>query len=232
MTELQTENASPLALRQLEHDSGVLLIVASCAMVGFMAIHPQAHAHDTASLLQDIARQATFNTFVHGTLMGIISLVSLALWGFAQSRGLDRMTVRFGLVSFAVGTGSLIGAAAINGIVLSNLARHYAGSDAVTVESVRPLLSLCMEANHACDFIGVFGLSLALAAWSYSLWRDGARGLAVLGILAGIGAPTLLLLGKLPMSVHGFGAFVLAQTIWMVGVGYQMWRGTFTPPRN
>lgn len=100
------------------------------------------------------------------------------------------------------------------------------------MESIRPILAFCMEANHACDFIGVFGLSLALAAWSCSLWRDGVRGLAVVGLAAGIGAPALLLLGKLPMSVHGFGAFVLAQTVWMVGVGFQMWRGTLPPARS
>ncbi|MGH7242847.1 MAG: hypothetical protein ACREJD_05460 [Phycisphaerales bacterium] len=207
--------------------SGVLLVMASAVAIVFMAMHPSPHSHELGAFVKDFAENANFNLVVHSVLMGATATLFLGLVGFARQLCLGTMLARSGLVMAALGTISLLAAATVNGIIVSRLVLKYADTTVPTLESLRPLLVLTTEANHACDHLGIVFQSASLVLWSIALVRrtGGTRTIGMLGLLVGVGAPALLFAGRLPMTVHGFGAFMLATTIWYIAIGVQMIRG-------
>ena len=84
-----------------------------------------------------------------------------------------------------------------------------------------------MAANHACDHLCIVGMSAGIAAWSLVFLARGrsTRVLGILGVVGGIIPVVALLAGQLPMTVHGFGAFVMVQAIWGVMAALWMLRG-------
>src|SRR5262249_53646600 len=86
------------------------------------------------------------------------------------------------------------------------------------------------EASHVISvslvYFGIPAMSLAVLAWSSALLRRGGGSMApgVTGLFCGLIPILAEATGHLPVSVHGFGAFVLLQSIWYVTVGVQMIR--------
>ena len=84
-----------------------------------------------------------------------------------------------------------------------------------------------VPAGILCDWFGAHALlGSAVLLWSLALvGRPGlSRGVGVLGCIAGAGLIVTLLSGHLPMNVHGVLAFLLAQTVWSLGVAVQLIR--------
>ncbi len=221
----ETESVQPVRVKP-DQVSGMVLVMASAAMVVFMAIHPSPHSHELSEFVADFAMRAVFNMVVHGVLMGMLVLILMGLAEFSARLGLGSFLVRGGLVAAVLGSVVLIGAAMINGLVLSRLCVKYSGTSGPTLESLRPLLVLCTEGNHACDHMGIVLQSASIVLWSAVLVRrEGTRWLGVFGLMVGLVAPSALFAGQLPMTVHGFGAFVLATAVWYVWAGISMIRG-------
>ncbi len=136
------------------------------------------------------------------------------------------MLVRAGRVAYLAAAVAGAAAGLVDGFVVPGLAARYADRPADQLESLRPVLAVCREANQACSRATVVAASVAVVLWSVHIGRRGGRRwLAVLGVAAG-GVPTgLLLAGRLPMDVHGFGGFVLAQGVWTLAVAVTLLRG-------
>lgn len=206
---------------------GILLAAGSIVMVVFMAMHPSAHTQDFASLLDELAKGAAFNGFVHGTLMIAGCIVFLGLFGLAERLGLARPLVRSGLIAYAIGQFAGIGAATVNGFLVPGLAAKYASSDPATLDRVRPMLALCFEVNHTLARLDVFAMSIAVLLWSTVLahWPGTSRIIGIAGIACAALPLAALLAGRLPMNIHGFGAFILLQSLWSFSIAVQLIRG-------
>jgi hypothetical protein len=208
--------------------AGYVLGVASILTVVFMAIHPTGHSHDFEGFMADLKEGAVFNGFVHGTLMALGVPVMVGLWVFAEQLGLRRMLVRAGLVMYAIGQLAGIGAATVNGFVLPAIAARAVSEKPDAMDKLRSVVALCMDANATLARMDVVALSAAVFLWSLVLVRRTGplRVVGVVGLIGGLLPPAALFAGKLPMTVHGFGAFVLVQTIWCLAVAWQMVRGS------
>ena len=68
--------------------------------------------------------------------------------------------------------------------------------------------------------LGVVALSAAVLLWSVVLahYAGASRLVGLLGIVAAAAPPLFMFAGHLPMNVHGFGAFILTQSIWYLAV--------------
>lgn len=190
-----------------ERDAGRVLVVASLASVLMMAHHPSS-AHDLA-----------MGQFVHGAMIAIIGLMALGLVQFARGLGLDRLTVLAGLIAYAIGTAAGIGAATINGFVVTNLV-----AKGVTDHDI---FALAWEANQALARLGVVAWGAAFLLWSVDLVQRGGIGrwLGVLGIVAGALPIALLLTATLSMNLHGAILIYGGQAAWMALAGAYMWLG-------
>lgn len=207
--------------------SAICLIVGTVLTVAFMAIHPTSHAHDVAGFLVELGEIATFNAFVHGTLMATTCLVLIGLIGVAERIGTGLVLTRIGIVAACIGTIAGIGAATVNGFILSGVVAHRSGDDPAVVEKLKPILALLMETNGTLARIDVIAMSAAVALWSIALIhsRGTTRWLGAFGLVCAIAPAAALLAGRLPMNVHGFGAFILAQAVWWMSAAVLVLRG-------
>ena len=90
----------------------------------------------------------------------------------------------------------------------------------------RIAIAVLFQVNQA--FARIFAVATygAVFFWSAAAFRNerSGRGLATYGCVI---APLIIvgiLIGHLRMDVHGFAAIVVAQAIWFVGAGAQLWR--------
>lgn len=210
--------------------AGVILVATSVLMVGFMAMHPTAHTHELAGFAAEAASGSVRNGIVHGALIAIQGVMLLALLGLADRLGMRRPMVRAGIIAYGAGAIAGMAAATINGFIVPGLAAKYVDTNPATLEQLRPMLVLCMVANGVCSRIDVVGVSGATVLWAIVLahFSGSSRVIGVTALVCGIVPLAALTAGRLPMNLHGFGAFVLLQAIWCIAAGLWLIRGGAT----
>ncbi len=206
--------------------AGIVLGIGSLIMVIFMALHPTVHVHDGGGPASEMSRVAVRNAVVHGTLIANLGLILLGLLGLADRLGFCRMLVRAGIIAAAMGTMTLIGAALLNGFITPALVARYADAGA-SLEGLHPVLLLLHTSSVALVYAGIPAMSAAVFAWSIVLLRRGGSGrvIGALGVVCALVPVVAEASGNLPVDVHGFGLFVLVQSIWYVVNAVQLVRG-------
>lgn len=222
----QPPTADALARDREDRGSALCMFIGTGIILAAMSVHPTAHTHDLATFFRETADGALLNRVVHGSAIFGMWISFCGQCGLALALGLHRPIVRLGLIFALVGAIVLTGAATANGVILPWLAERYVEADAATQQSARPLLVFTTAANRACDHIGIVALGLGLAAWSVVLLRSPATlALAIAGFICGVGPIVALFIGKLPMTVHGFGLFALVQGLWIIAAGIALRTG-------
>ena len=191
-----------------------------------MARHPSVQSHSVADAIAQLLDKSTLSALVHGGLLVVLASVFVGFLGFADYLGWRRLRVRFGAVFYACGVGCMIGAALINGFVVTYLATKYAGQPEATLESLKPTLVLCHAMNQTLAQAGTVALSIAILAWSLVLFErsNAARTIAGLGLAVGALPLAGIFSGHLSLDVHGMGVVILMQAIWNVAVGIWLMR--------
>ena len=74
--------------------------------------------------------------------------------------------------------------------------------------------------------MGVLASAIAYLLWSLAMLRSigAVKWVGILGAVVGLALSGSLLLGYLPMNVHGMLVFVTFQACWTVAIGYLMFR--------
>jgi len=129
--------------------AGAVLVLASLSSMLMMAHHPSD------------AHQLGMGQFVHGAMITIVGLTALGLVHFARRLGLDRLTVLAGLIAYGIALFGDIGAATINGFVVTNLVARGVSN--------REIFALAWEANQALARLGVVATGVAFVLWSLRL---------------------------------------------------------------
>jgi hypothetical protein len=207
--------------RALPHRStGLLIGIGAVASVLLMLRHPSIRSHEIVAAIAQICEAGTFNAFVHGGLLVVMTAVFAGLLGFAEYLGWSLARVRAGAVFHGCGVVCMIGAALINGFVVTGIARTYLGQADAVIETAKPVLVLCHEANQALAQAGTIAMSIAIGCWSLVLLGRGsaARIIGAVGLLVGVIPVVGLLSGHLRLDVHGMGVVVIAQAAWNVCV--------------
>lgn len=188
--------------------AGGILAVASLASTLVMSHHPSD------------PHQLVLGQAVHAAMITIVGFTALGLVHFARRLGLDRLTVLAGLIAYGIAVFGHVGAGTINGFVVTNLVAHR--------ETDQAIFALAWEANQALARLGVVASGVAFVLWSLSLLRRAGlfgRGLAVLGIFAGVVPAVLLISGIMTMHLHGAILIYAIQALWMLLAGLYLWSG-------
>lgn len=202
------------------------LTVGTAGLFVTMGLHPtgaEALANAEGGGLNLLARG------VHGLA---IAMMPLLLVGFA---GLTRrLHVRPGVAALAFAAWALalvavLLAAIMSGVVAPALADRIAGASPMERDTLMSLLRFTGLLNQAFASVYVALGGAAIVGWSVVLRAtSGApRLLAPLGVLVGVAAAVGTLGGWLALDVAGFGAVVLGQGVWMLGVAW--WLGRTGP---
>jgi hypothetical protein len=203
-----TAREADVAQRNADRIAGGALIGAAALSVLAMAHHPTG------------ADAGALGPIVHGTMIAVLMVTAFGFAHFALRRGLGRPAILAGAIAYAVSVVVTIGAATINGFVVTALAARGVAN--------RDLFLFAWEANQALAAIGVFATAAAFAGWSLDfLRRPGleAKAIGALGLAAGPGVAALLATGAIRMDVAGAGIAYAAFALWGVLVGQHLVRG-------
>jgi hypothetical protein len=197
-----------------------MIALGSVLAPAFMMHHPSPRSHTMADFIEAVRQGALTNAVVHGALVTVIGLLVVGFSFLAERLGRDSFVARAGLVAYGVGAIALIAAALVSGFILPEFVSRYQGRPQEEVEVVRHVLGLCRAVNQVCSRVGVMGTAVAVLLWSMLLVRRTGLAFAVgvLGCVAGTGLAIGLLSGYLKMDVHGVLVFILAQSVWSMGV--------------
>lgn len=201
-------------MESYDRTAGGALALASAAVVLTMAHHPTGLHSDGLTQI------------VHGTMLVLIGVTAYGLFHFALRQGIARPAVLAGVVAYAIGTMGNVGAATVSGFAAPAMAVHE-GID-------HGLFIVTWELNQALAKVAVAATGAAFLLWSLGLfgrsgWR--AKGIALLGMAAGV-APLLLLgFGALRMNVAGAMIVYAMQAGWMFLIGLYLFSGRFEADR-
>jgi hypothetical protein len=189
--------------------------IAGVALIGAALLSVLAMAHHPSS-----ADAGPIGPIVHGTMIILLAITFYGFAHFALRRGVDKPAILAGLVAYAVNLFATIGAAAINGFVVTALAARGIAD--------RDLFLLAWESNQALAGIGVFATGIAFGLWSLDfLRRPGleAKAIGALGLLCGPGVALALGSGVIDMHLAGAILAYAAFALWGVAVGQHLLRG-------
>lgn len=213
-----------MSLRTPPYRSTALaLIIPSVVTVAVMALHPTGiDAVRTASA-------GGSNAFVGAIhLVAIIAQVAL----LAGALGLtlimrERRDVAVGgFVFYAMASVAAICAAVASGFVAPGVLRGLGHADPAVRAAMMSMLGYTGLINQGFAKVDAACSSIAILLWSVA-GRDSnplSRGAVVYGLVIGILTTLAVLANHIQLDVHGFGAVVLAQAIWMVWAASQLLR--------
>ncbi len=199
--------------------SAAAILLGAVAFIVTMGLHP------TGGDLEYLRKIAAVVVGVHSLAIVSLALVTLGFLGLT-ARLRESAFAPAGMVAYAFGAVAAMCAGVLNGLALPALARHHAGSDEATLETLRVIVGY----NHALNasFARVFMVATVVATllWSIAILRTRAlpRWTGVVGAVAGGGALALLLSGGVGVDVHDFSLFVFAYSAWTILIGITLWR--------
>jgi len=205
---------------------GTAMIAGAVLGLATMALHPT--GHDVA---RDPSGQGALGMAAHSlALVG----APVAFYGaFVLTRRLSREgeLAELALAFYALATIATVMAATASGFLAPPLIGRLAALDAALDGDARlateAVLRYNAGVNQAFARILVAASSVAIGLWSIAILRTrmmrrvwGWYGCAIAAL-----ALVALLSGRLRLDVHGFGAVVLLQAVWLVMVGVELRRG-------
>lgn len=206
---------------QNERFGALILIAAPLLAMVFMAMHPSVQAHSTAEAFAEMAREAAVNRIVHSILIALLALHVVGFWVLLDRLGRERLVTMAGFMAYALGFAAQTGAAIVNGLTVTSYQLRFANAPLEQMDLARNVLTFAWSLNQACAQVGVVATSVAILCWSTVMMRKtGAwRVLGGLGVLVGLAPALGVMAGVWTLNVAGFGAIIVAQSVWTIGVG-------------
>lgn len=195
---------------------GGALIVGALAGVLTMAMHPTG-----SQLIADVQHVAPLGLAVHTLALAALPVSffgAIGLTRVLRSKGDAALAapVAYGMASVAVMIAAVAG-----GLLAPALAAQLVASTGSEHDLAAALFHYTVSVNQAFAKVFVMASSVAILIWSALSLAHGrlARPAGVLGGVVGALAMIVVAIGHLRLDVHGFGAVVLCQGLWMITVG-------------
>lgn len=199
--------------------SSIAVLVA--LMLVMIMHHPVANNANAAELVTDIARQASSDRLVHGTLAAAMTVMTSLILGFAARLGLVRPHVMLGAVSTALALVLICLAVLLDGFVAPALAVRCITIGGACAGETQALLRFGGLQIEFMTRIGLFALAgaTALLASDLIFRKDRARLAGILGLASAALQLGILILGGSRLGMHNLTMIVGAQALWYLGVG-------------
>jgi hypothetical protein len=195
---------------------GSALIASALAGLVTMSMHPTGN-----QLLADVQHLAPVGLAVHALALAALPVSFFGTIGLTRLLGADGDAPLAGLVAYGMAQIAVMIAAVASGLLAPALAVRMVGSTGSEHDLAAALFSYTGAINQAFAKVYVFASSAAILLWSSAILAHGrlSRVAGVLGAIVGTLALVAMVIGHLRLDVHGFGAVVLTQGMWMITVG-------------
>lgn len=197
---------------------GTSLVIGALSGLVTMAFHPT--HHDVA------AGQAARSLAVHGLALAGVPLTLYGAFVLTRRIASRDALAELALAYFGAAAVAVMLAATSSGFIASGLLSEmgqWAGTERVVGEA---MLHSTWQWNQAFARIHVAASSVAIGLWSVAILRGGelSRRAAIYGLIVAALTLLALLTGQLRMDLHGFGAVVVAQAVWLIVLGLELRR--------
>jgi hypothetical protein len=197
---------------------GGALIVSVIGMLVTAAFHPT--GHQMMASAETFARIASIGIAVHALALASTGVSAFGLVGLSLRLGIARLDVVGALVAFAMAVMGVMVAASVSGFVAPVLGKMMFAADDTARPLVRYLFMYNGAINQAFAKFHTVASSVAILLWSIAMLRTQfSRVLGGVGRVIGLATLFVILTGRLPLNVHGFGLVVLTQGVWLVWGG-------------
>ena len=197
---------------------GLSIVVGAVLQVVTMVLHPS--GHDVA-----LGRGAS-SLMVHSLALLASTITFYGALSLTRWLSPTALLAELALVMYGAAVVAAIMAATASGFLAPGLIAGAMEGNGASREVAAALAHYNFGWNQAFAKILVAASSLSIALWSIELLRAQPRrhGLGGYGLISALIVITVLLTGNLRLDVHGFGAVVVAQAIWLVLVGVGLCR--------
>ena len=208
-----------------ERMGGLATIVGAAMGLVTMALHPT--GHDVA---RDMAGQRALAVAVHALALAGVPVVLVGLLALTRRLGAEGPLAELAIAFQGLAAMASVVAATASGLLGPGLIGAVLAAQGDERVAAAAVLRYNGAVNQAFARVLVGASSVAIGLWSLEIVRTRRlrRGTGVYGLVVALVALTALLTGTLRMDVHGFGAFVLAQGVWLVLIGLELARGRDT----
>jgi hypothetical protein len=205
---------------QVIKNAGYVLLAGCFLITITMVLHP------AGGSVEKILKIKTLIIVTHAIAVLSMPFCMIGFWGLTKLLGSERLLP---ISAFAISVFGLIAvmcAGVVNGFALPLFVQRYAGADAETIESIKPVLRYGASLNHGFDYVFIGAMCLSILLWSIAILQTKpvTKWLAYLGIVICAAAIVMLFGGFEFVSLSGFRVFVFGIVAWIVWAGLSLVR--------
>lgn len=199
------------------------MIAGAVAGLLTMLLHPTAHDLVPPA---DTRLMSLLAVGVHALALLSLPVAFLGAMALAQRLAAPDRLALAALVVYGFALAAVMQAAAASGFLAPGLLRQTLASSPPESDMWRTLSAYNGGVNQAFARIFTVGSALAIVLWSAAIVRRRAmpRALGIYGLLSGALIVLAAGSGSLRLDVHGFGAVVLLESVWLIACGVQLRR--------
>lgn len=177
-----------------------------------MAFHPTGGGHAALALA------------VHALGIAAAPIAFYGGWVLTRRLAAGGALSELALAFYGLSTVATLLAAAASGFQASDLIAQVAASEGEARAAAAAVLHYNSAWNQAFAKVLVAASSVAIGLWSLEIVRTGLmrRAAGIVGCVVSIITLLALFSGHLRLDVHGFGAVVLLQAVWLIVVGAEL----------
>ena len=170
--------------------------------------------------------QAALGLAVHALALVSAPVTFYGGWVLTRRLSAGGALPELALAFYGVSAVAALLAATASGLLAPDLFARAAGLDGEARAAVLGVVRYNHAVNQAFAKLLVAASSVAIGLWSVEIARTRLmrRATGILGCVVAVLVLLALFSGKLTVDVHGFGAVVLVQAIWLVLVGAELRR--------
>ena len=202
--------------------AGIALIAGSLGGILTMAIHPTGGGQLAP---EQVAHLAVVSAVAHSIALVSVVVLFLGACGLARSIATaDRISFA-AIVTFGFACVAIFIAAAVSGFIIPGIMKLMARDTSTGPHAWQIVITGIFQINQAMSRIYSVAASLAIILWSISVLRnsDLSRPIAVYGCLMSVLIIAAVGSGYLRLNIHGMAAVWLAQAVWFVLIGSQLY---------
>lgn len=198
------------------------LILGSFLMTVTMVLHP------AGGSFEHLIRITTINVTAHSIAILSMPISIFGFWGAHKSFEKYRNLSLLAFITVALGHIAGIFAAAINGLTLPIFINQFKEATPEQIESTKLILKYNFALNHACDYILITFICIAILIWSAIILKTKAypTWIAYLGIGLILGFLMGLVADFSFVNLYGFRIFIFGMVAWIIALGVSMIRAT------
>jgi hypothetical protein len=187
-----------------------------------MAFHPTGGGHAALALA------------VHALALAATPLAFYGGWVLTRRLSAGGPLAELALAFYGVSAAATLLATTASGFLASDLIARAAALQGEARAAADAVMHYNFALNQAFAKVLVAASSVAIGLWSMEIVRTRLmrRASGVLGCVVAVVTLLALFSGHLTLGVHGFGAVVLAQAVWLVLVGAELRQAAPPPERR